>query len=295
MTSSSKSLVAEAAVRRIALLFVLFYSIACVAQAPRPAPHRWTQFVNVDGQPEPVPAEWVATPEGKFAHSIKIPNPVPKDSGYRRGMKSEQYFEHLCKTEAGEFIFKTVGNVEGFYFMRPPRRPTEWDLEDRFKLEAPEIERTFQLLRESSVERGKIFVSPPWANYTYVEEPIRGVGNAVSYVRISGYRHGVSTMKVEPVSELKSRYALTWRGVKRPSDRELAIAGSEWIVSDLKTNEVLALRRDYARTGFTRNSREGIYWLNASGCPNVLPRDNLSRRFSVFVSKSLIPASGDKK
>jgi hypothetical protein len=60
-----------------------------------------------------VPAEWVAAPEGKFAHSIKLPNPLPKDSGYKPGMSSEQYFDHLCKTEAGEFLYKTVENVEG--------------------------------------------------------------------------------------------------------------------------------------------------------------------------------------
>ena len=30
--------------------------------------------------------DWLATPEGRFAHSIKIPNPVSEDSGYRPGM-----------------------------------------------------------------------------------------------------------------------------------------------------------------------------------------------------------------
>ncbi len=55
------------------------------------------------------PADPLATEEGRFAHSIQIPNPVPEDSGYKPGMPSEQYFDHLCKTEAGEFIYKTVG------------------------------------------------------------------------------------------------------------------------------------------------------------------------------------------
>ena len=63
--------------------------------------------------PKIKPADPLATEEGRFAHSIKIPNPVPEDSGYKPGMTSEQYFDHLCKTEAGEFIYKTVENVEG--------------------------------------------------------------------------------------------------------------------------------------------------------------------------------------
>ncbi|HEY6281121.1 MAG TPA: hypothetical protein VIW72_04920 [Burkholderiales bacterium] len=268
---------------------------SCAAQAPNPSTHRWTQFVQVEGQPEPVPAEWVVTPEGKFAHSIKIPNPVPKDSGYRKGMTSEQYFEHLCKTEAGEFIYKTVDNVEGFYFMRPPKRPTDDDLIDRYKLEAPEIERTFQLLRATPQERGGIFIGPPWKLYSFVEEPAMSAESGKSYVRIFGYKQDFSPMKTELVSELKSHYGLIWRGLNRPNDRELAIAGNEWIVIDLKTNEVLAVQRNYGRTGFNRNTEGGIWWLNALGCPNLNPVDNLPSRFYKFAIKSLKPVLGDKK
>src|SRR6185436_663743 len=65
------------------------------------------------------PADPLATEEGRFAQSIKIPNPVPEGSGYKSGMTPEQYFDHLCKTEAGEFIYETVENVEGLYQMRP--------------------------------------------------------------------------------------------------------------------------------------------------------------------------------
>lgn len=42
------------------------------------------------------PADPLATEEGRFAHSIKFPNPVPEDSGYRPGMTPAQYFDHLC-------------------------------------------------------------------------------------------------------------------------------------------------------------------------------------------------------
>ena len=65
--------------------------------------------------------DWYATEEARFAHALKIPNPVPTNSGYQRGMTQQQYFEHLCKTEAGEFIFKTAGNVAGILQMRPRR------------------------------------------------------------------------------------------------------------------------------------------------------------------------------
>ncbi len=74
------------------------------------------------------PADPLATEEGRFAHSIKIPNPVPADSGYKPGMTSQEYFDHLCKTEAGEFIYKTVENVEGLYMMRPRESAKDDDL-----------------------------------------------------------------------------------------------------------------------------------------------------------------------
>ena len=63
--------------------------------------------------------DWQATPEARFAQAIKIPNPVPEDSGYRWWMRPRDYFKHLCENEAGEFIFKTVDNVEGVMQIRP--------------------------------------------------------------------------------------------------------------------------------------------------------------------------------
>ncbi len=272
---------------------VLFMSV-CGAQSPQTSPYHWTTFVQTAGQPEPVPAEWVSTPEGKFAHSIVVPKPVPKDSGYRAGMTSQQYFDHLCNSEAGDFISETVERVEGLYFMRPPKRPTDDDLKDRYKLEAPEIERTFQLRPATPEDRARIFINPPWANYSFVEEA-SSEKQATPYTRAIGYRQDISPMRLETVANLKSRYALIWRGLKRPHDRELAIAGSEWIVIESSTKRVLAVERNYARTGFNRNTKEGIWWLNASNCPNVTPRDNSSARFYTFTAKSLKPFSGDQK
>jgi hypothetical protein len=281
--------------RLVTVLFVSFACVACNEPLAIQPSSRWTQFVQVEGQPDPVPAEWVSTPAGRFAHSIKLPNPLPKDSGYRKGMKSEEYFAHLCKTEAGDFIYKTVDNVRGFYFARPPRSPTDDDLRDRYALEAPEIERTFQLMRPTPQERAEIFFSPPWNLYSFIEEPSAINASGQPYLQMSGLKHDVSPMKVVTVPDRKSEYGLIWRGVKRPSDRENAIAGSEWIIFDLRTKEVLAVQRNYGRTGFTRNAQGGIWWLNALSCPDMHPEDNLSNRFYLFATKSLRPSDGAKK
>lgn len=285
-------------IKRTSVLIAICVVLTACAGVAAQSKHAWTNFVPVEGQPELVPAEWVATSEGKFAHSLKIPNPVPKDSGYKRGMSSDEYFQHLCKTEAGEFIYKTVDNVEGFYFMRPPKWPEDEDLMDRYKLEAPEIERVFQAMRPKIEERATLFVSPPWRLYRFVEEPDVTKPPGQGYLRAYGYRANASQMKVEETSVLKSQYALLWRGLRRPNDRQLAIAGSEWIVLDLKTNEVLAVRRNYGRTGRTPNVSDGVWWLNAAACPKFgRPKtlEGIRTQAYDFALRVLKPIQGDQQ
>jgi hypothetical protein len=69
----------------------------------------------------------------------------------------------------------------------------------------------------------------------------------------------------ENVSSIQSRYGYTWRGITRPHDRELGIAGGELIVLDIQTNEVFAVRRSFVRTGYVRNLT-GVWWLTAQKC-----------------------------
>jgi hypothetical protein len=71
-----------------------------------------------------------------------------------------------------------------------------------------------------------------------------------------------------------SRYGFTWRGIKRPHDRKLGIAGGELIVIDLETNEVLGVRRGFTRTGYARSAPDGINWEFSGACPMLeRPRD----------------------
>lgn len=67
--------------------------------------------------------------------------------------------------------------------------------------------------------------------------------------RILGYdgSNNFRRLKAEHRRDFEARYALTWRGLTRPSDRELGIAGGELIVLDMQTGEVLGVRRGYAQ------------------------------------------------
>jgi hypothetical protein len=74
-------------------------------------------------------------------------------------------------------------------------------------------------------------------------------------------------MKREFDVMLRSQFGVTWRGITRPHDRELGIAGGELIVIDLGTNEVLGVRRGYIRSGGMKNLT-GIWWMTGRTCPS---------------------------
>ena len=230
------------------------------------------------------PADPLATEEGRFAHSIKIPNPVPEDSGYQPGMTSEQYFEHLCKAEAGEFIHRTVENVEGFYLMRPRKSPSDNEMEHLYGLEAPYIE-----VHGDYNSPEEYFVQPHMGKYQFLEVPLAKLKNTSNYRRYyrddnahpgKQYQTAINGMGVfvpyvvadAETETLKSKYGVTWRGITRPHDREFGIAGSELIILDLGTNEILAVRRGFKRTGGVRNNSTGIWWLAGQTCPKLSKR-----------------------
>lgn len=71
----------------------------------------------------------------------KVPPPrfpeAHPDAAYKEGMTSREYFEHLCKLEAGEFISRTVEGVDGIYLLRPRFEPREILLTQREAMEDP--------------------------------------------------------------------------------------------------------------------------------------------------------------
>jgi hypothetical protein len=205
----------------------------------------------------------LATEEGRFAHSIKIPNPVPADSGYRPGMTPEQYFEHLCKNEAGEFIYRTVENVEGLYMMRPRKEATDSELSHLYALEDPYgyiTEGGARNARDLFVRRGA---------YTFLEEASSELNKSSAYRRyIANYQGSTKALIEQDASMIKSRYGYVWRGITRSHDREVGIAGGELIILDVQSNEVLAVRRGFIRSGDVRNNLTGVWWLGGHACPS---------------------------
>ena len=180
------------------------------------------------------------TPESAFAHSIRLPPPhdKPKDI-YRAGMSSEQYFQALCKEDAGEWIFRRVEGVNGLRQERPKVRFSLGYVGIAYST----IEQAYYM--DSDLQ--EYFVAPPVGRYTYLETrnwttPSPNMqGGYTKYFREPGSTRIES--KVTPQAE--ANHALIWRGVRRPHDRENAIDGYEIIIYQVRPFEVLAFRRGF--------------------------------------------------
>ena len=229
----------------------------------------------------------------------KLPEP-PNPPVYRAGMSAKQYFEALCKAEAGDFIYKTVDDVEGIYQIRPRAKLDEIGDEhlDRFVMEDP-------YGHEEWMAKGPqhIFVGEK-EGYMFFETSASGrVTNdngeaenpdpktlgaspqAKFYRYFTSEPYDYKFRRREAHAELRSRFGFYWRSIPRPHDREMGIAGGELIVLDLKTNEILAVHRGFNLNGNAR-TRTGILWGTGRICD---PKNGRLFFYEEFIASVLKP------
>ncbi len=288
---------------------------------------KWTQFVKVDGQSEPVPEQWLQDDEAKIAYSLKLPDSVSKPVPFNfakaywwswlPGTQSEpvQYFNHLCSTEAGEWIFKKIPKVEGFYFARPQGRPTTDVMTDPFGPEMPWMQRRFMLRADTLHDQAAGFIEQPHSNYHFIEQPRRNTawqaGIKEPYVRLFGYTREFfvkpgqvvadwnerTPMQVVGIPTLTAKYGYTWRGVKRPHDRELGVSGGELIIYDLQTKEILAVRRQFLIASHNPRGEGRAMWEVAGSCPQVQGNPPIAEfsQFAFDVLETIEPSTTHKQ
>lgn len=231
----------------------------------------------------------------EYAHALKLPESLPKPVpfNFTRHLLSNRrttalaYFEHLCATEAGEYIFKTVEKVEGLYQMRAMPRRSDKVLRDRYGFEDPADWSSLE-----ADEGALVFIGGPGNGFRYFEsntspQAIANQYTAKKWAVTAWVRQGAATFwryhqfdypngkgQVQPVAELESRYAYTWRGIRRESDREYGIASGELIVLDRITGEILGVRRSFA---VAHQYNTHLDWEFANSCPDTLRSDGRVR------------------
>ncbi len=243
-----------------------------------------------------------------YAHSLplpdSVPEPVPFDFSQARwnalqSFKSpdvaKQYFKHLCDTEAGEYVFKTVDHVEGIFQMRPRGKVMDTPIDfDRYALEEPTgVGWSSDEGRDDLVyER---YIQPMYGQYTFMERPnyddpstlIRAVreinrfpprgksnGHSTSIQVSEGFSPRIFELpwmiRYQQVTQRKARYGYTWRGIKREKDRRYGIAGGEFLIIDLETKEILAVKRRFKLSGYNKSRGSAIWWGNARPCESEI-------------------------
>jgi len=226
------------------------------------------------------PYDPLATEEGRFAHSLKLPPPhdKPKDV-YRASMNGADYFKALCEAEAGEWIFKTVDKVDGIYTGRRVRSvPTSYRGLVFWSLEKGELD----------VDKPQDYlVQPSLGKYLYLELPASSTSANAQYQRFFRAGKGANAgmfattkdgafvqvpyvVQSELVADRKSQYGYVWRGVSRTLAAEHGIEGGELLIFSLASNEVLAYRRFFSRHTLNPSHSDGTL-TNLETCPGKFP------------------------
>lgn len=267
-----------------------------------------------------------------YAHKLTIPDSVPTPQPFNFPLArlkalvpglpdvSTQYFDHLCNTESGEYIFKTASNVEGVFQMRPRGEIADTPIDfNRYALEEPTgVGWSNDEGTDDNVYQ--MYILPMYGKYTFMERPnpndpntiIRAV-RAVNPKLPVGDQYGYQTsIEIRPgmfhqfslplmvgyktVNQRQARYGYTWRGIQRDLDRRYSIGAGEYLIADLDTHEVLAVKRRFKQSGYDRNTSSHIWWGNARPCENeVKYRPGLTPSLipvNVFIKEVLSPVAG---
>lgn len=189
----------------------------------------------------------LATPEGKFAYSIKLPPPLDKPRVKRADYRSaEEYFEALCEKEAGDMLFRSISNAVGVASLRPP----------------PSIhhQRLGSFSEESLVSQGggsrPELLLIQRMGFEYVERQTRPDesrnSGGVTFRRYS-LEPGKPivfpnyALRFEIIPTFSAPFGILWRGTPHLDSRDEGVIGGELIVIDRTSNEVLAVRRQFTK------------------------------------------------
>lgn len=239
----------------------------------------------------PEPEYW---PEGMS--SPRLAWPAQSINGlYQSSMTPREYFDALCAAEAGEFIYRQFENVTSVYEIRPRIRPTQYELQDRYVLSDP-----FGLVTSGGLGNSAKLLARP-DTFAFVETPNVYRETRKSHVspliRFTAPlkpdpRTGLIASMPTPAHKVSALYGYTWREIRRIQDRQMGIAGGELVVVDLRTHEILALRRGFAMSVGGANPKAKLWWLGARICPRSEGRIEYSEH--AFIQRVLVrtPGSG---
>ncbi|MBL8386257.1 MAG: hypothetical protein JNM90_24445, partial [Burkholderiales bacterium] len=231
------------------------------------------------------------------APRIKWPE-EPRERTYKPGMNRVEYFQALCKAEAGEFIYKTVKS-EGIYMIRPRMEESEERMRDRYGVEDPYGHGQGDVWSAGAGIPGGMLVGPiehsrlstPFFRFAeapnlpvsintvnrelYHESLFSVPTSADRFLSISSLGRKLKDFRMTYSQALASEVGYLWRGIRRIYDREFGIAGGELAVVSLKTNEILGIRRGFV---LAQQASGGLLtWSRGAACPHYSETSELGK------------------
>lgn len=220
-----------------------------------PRDWRTVKMVKLDSQSYPVPEHWLAMPEGRFAHSIRLPATAQMQVFDMGRVLDEHAFEKLCSAHAIERVFSTAKGVSGVVQARPiPERQSGYLNLAFWTREKGDIGQTpqdylvqpplggYEFLEVARHEKGAR--RPTWIRYA--RGPESSATRSINEVTRDGRAVRIPYIVTErEVPAPQAQFAYTWRGIWPGNWLENGVEGEELIVYRVQPFEVMGIRRSF--------------------------------------------------
>ena len=236
-----------------------------------------------------------------YAHAIKLPDSMPQPVSFKfckneflglclEKAKAEEYWEHLCKTEATEQVYRVAKDVRGLVLLTPLWGQTD-NKTDRHKIEDAGLMAFGGIghmpVVHELVNRRRLFES--------YDQPFRYSDDRVDFRRFTyNWETDTDPTSISPkliekhITNSDQRYGYITRGFRRERDREFRISGAETIVIDRQDNEVLGVQRAFSIAPPHRYIPGAVIWESARSCPNFFKYPA-----QLFLKKVLLSTSSE--
>ena len=233
-----------------------------------------------------------------------------RDEFQARYNKAKAIFDERCKT-AGEKIYHTAEGVEGITLLNVPQKYTHALIEDPMWEGAAlphsgggdnyirsflnwEIYQKDEKIKRALHPRPSMrpgSYDAVYPGYQYVD--VRQNDNTYLRYRYPADedREDYRKMITEQLNEHPARYAVEFKPIIDPADRQYWVAGLTINVYDTKENILMASKTWYSMESGQGNSNQRVPWVSADICPEF----ELDQRDLIvfFVRQAVKPKQGD--
>lgn len=206
----------------------------------------------------------LATPEGKFAYSIKLPAPLDKPRVRRTDYRSaEDYFQALCEREGSTISYKKSAIGEGIVFLRAPI------VTGRYTLSSFSEESAIGNIPPNPEE---LLLLRPNSPFKFVERLLNNKENQQfpnsKYLRFVRDSSDPKKLQSTPIETPSALYGYVFRGTEILNDREAGIFGGEAILVDLTTGDVMGAWRGFGRDSVDTSIKDRVRYFGTA-CKNA--------------------------